>query len=240
MKSEYVIHTRSIIFLLLTLIFVGSIALFFLRETFDREKNEKCYRNQRTFSLRVAQDIPDNAIVFVGDSLVRGLCVAAVAPYAVNLGIGRDTTMGVLQRIGQYNTLQRARAVVLLVGINDLIQGKQNGIIARYSSILRKLPRNVDIISNALLPVDERMTDKVRNRDILSINKALQVSCSRYANCHFFDCTEKFIDFSGNLEAQYHIGDGIHLNRLGYGIWIENLKTILEFLDVYSAKEQNQ
>ena len=240
MKGEYSIYARASILFLLTFIIASFVVAHSLRKFYGRELREKCYRNQVTFSLRVAQNLPDNAIVFVGDSLVRGLCVAAVAPYAVNLGIGRDTTKGVLQRIGQYNTLQRASAIVLQIGINDLIQGRQSGIIDRYTSIIRKLPRNAEIILNALLPVDERMTDKVRNSDIRSINKLLHDSCSMYANCHFLDCTERFIDFSGNLQSQFHVGDGIHLNSNGYGIWIENLKTILEFLDVYSAKEQNQ
>ena len=224
------IRPRTVIIILILCLSTGFFGLALLRKTCDREKKAKCYRDQLAFNLRVAQNIPDHAVVFVGDSLVRGLCVAAVAPYAVNLGIGRDTTEGVLKRLGDYRTLSRARAVVLLVGVNDLIQRRKKGITGRYEAILKEIPGNVAIVFNALMPVDERATNKVCNRDILLLNKVMKQACSEQANCRFFDLTEKLIDFSGNLRPQYHIGDGIHLNAKGYGILIENMKSLVKHI----------
>ncbi len=227
MKNNCLLHRRTATIVVVIGIFIGFLAVSFLRQACTWEKKEKCYRDLLAFSFRVEQNIPDNAVVFIGDSLIQGLCVAAVTPYAVNLGIGRDTTAGVLQRISRYKGLKRAGAVVLLVGVNDVIQGQREGIVDQYKTILQIIPDTVTIVLCALLPVDERATTKVRNRDIVLINAGMKAACMHNENCRFFDSTEKLIDFSGNLETQYHIGDGIHLNRQGYEIWIAGMKPFL-------------
>lgn len=227
MKNACLLCRRTAIIVVVIGVLLGSITVSLFRQVCTREKKENCYRDLLAFSFRVEQNIPDNAVVFIGDSLIQGLCVAAVTPYAVNLGIGRDTTAGVLQRISRYSELKRAGAVVLLVGVNDVIQGHRQGIVDRYKTILQMIPDTVTMVLCALLPVDERVTTKVQNRDIVSINAAMKAACMHKGNCRYFDSTEKLIDFSGNLKAQYHIGDGIHLNRQGYEIWIAGMKLFL-------------
>ncbi len=227
MKREYLIRTRTIFFLLFVLILAGLVAVSFLRESFDREKRKKCYRDLLVFNSRIARNLPDNAVVFLGDSLVQGLCVAAVTPYGVNLGIGRDTTGGVLQRLNKYRSLERVRAVIVAVGVNDLIHGHQDGIVERYELILQAIPGHVPIVLSAILPVDDQVTQKVRNKDVALLNGDIRAVCLKYDNCSICEITEKMVGFSGNLASEYHVGDGIHLSPQGYRIWINEMQRIL-------------
>ena len=233
MKIEFSIDTGTIISFFVVLVIACLAAAFFLRQSCDSKKRQKCYRDSLTFSFRVAQNIPDNAVVFVGDSHIRGLCVVAVTPYGVNLGIGGDTTGGVLQRIKQYMSLNKAKVVVLAIGTNDIIHGLKDGIADRYTAILNVLSGSVPVLVCSLPPVDERATGKIHNQDVLAVNRSLLAVCTGNTRCCFVDCTKQLVDFSGNLDARYHIGDGIHLSPAGYAIWIKTMKQILSVSDCF-------
>jgi len=61
------------------------------------------YRQMLVFCRRVDTCAPDNAVLFVGDSFIQGMCVSAVADKAVNLGIGGDTIVGLLMSFDRQN-----------------------------------------------------------------------------------------------------------------------------------------
>ena len=54
------------------------------------------------YHSRMDGSIPDNSILFIGDSITQSLCVSAVADNSVNLGIGGDTTLDVINRLPKY------------------------------------------------------------------------------------------------------------------------------------------
>ena len=56
--------------------------------------------------------------MFLGDSHVQGLAVSSITPNAVNLGIGGNTTVGLIQRLQNLKSLQLARTVVIAIGYN--------------------------------------------------------------------------------------------------------------------------
>jgi lysophospholipase L1-like esterase len=178
---------------------------------------------------RMDGNVPDGSSVFIGDSITQGLCVDAVAVPAVNFGIGRDTTDGVLKRLPKYRCLERASAVVLAVGINDLIQEDGNDeAIGNYRRILERIPTNAAIVVSAVLPVDEGLLSpenkKITNHKITNLNESLKAICARRARCTFIDVGADLKDKTGALSSAFHIGDGVHLNNEGYAIWIKGLR----------------
>jgi hypothetical protein len=62
---------------------------------------------------------PD-ALVFLGDSMLRDLDTSSIARHTLNLAISGDTTAGLLGRIRAYRSVETARGVVVGVGPNDL------------------------------------------------------------------------------------------------------------------------
>lgn len=185
------------------------------------------YKQMIKFHLRMDGNIPEKSVLFIGASIVQGLCVSDVINPSVNFGIGNDTTVGVLRRIPQYTSIKRAMAVVFNIGGNDMRRRKNEKIIENFRKIISKISINTPIIFTSVFPVDEKITTTRNNRRIVELNKKMKILCASFKNCHFVDSNKKFIDIAGNLNHKFHVGDGIHLNAEGYRIWINDLKNTL-------------
>lgn len=187
-----------------------------------------------SYHTRMDGNVPAGAVVFIGASHTQGLATDAVAMPSVNYGIGGDTTAGVLIRLPRYRSLDRAAAVVLSLGMNDLTRRGTDDIVANYQHILRALPPGLPIVVTALFPVDaESMTDplsSVSNTRIAGVNRALERLCATDPRCVFVDVGPRLTDKAGDLSKANHVGDGVHLSDEGYRIWIEALRSAL--LDV--------
>ncbi|THB80827.1 MAG: hypothetical protein D3926_05195 [Desulfobacteraceae bacterium] len=188
------------------------------------------YHTLLAFHLRIDPVLRQNTLVFIGDSLIQGLCVTCVADRSVNYGIGRDTTFGVLNRIRQYRSLNHARAVILSIGINDVAIRTDDEIIHNYNDIIRMIPGGVHVIANSILPVDEKECSlSARNNErIGGLNQKILSLTREYPNCFFLNLTSELVDESANLKAEYHIGDGVHLNTVGNLVWIKAIRKKLE------------
>ena len=184
------------------------------------------YKRMLRYHVRMDGNVPDRSVVFIGDSLTQGLCSDAVAFPSVNYGVGADTTVGVLARLPEYQSLRRASAVVLAIGVNDIMFRDNQHIVKNYGRILEALPQSVPIVCSAVLPVNEPVygPSDVNNARILDLNVALKTLCSDDARCVFVDVGDSLVDASGNLSTALQDGDGIHLNAAGNRIWIDELR----------------
>ena len=201
------------------------IALLKSRVTFLLERLSPHYGTMVKYHERMDGNVPDNAVIFIGDSITQGLAVSAVTPLAINYGIGKDTSVGVLQRIPLYRSLARAEAIVLAIGVNDLRQRSNDALVANFESILTQLlPSTVPVIVSSILPVDTRVWPEPDHNDrIEQINAKLELLCLQYPTARFVNSSERLLDAEQNLAPHYHIGDGIHLSTAGYEQWIDAL-----------------
>ncbi len=186
------------------------------------------YDRITAYHLRMDGNVPDGATLFIGDSITQGLATLAIENLSVNYGIGSDTTFGVLNRIKRYESLKRADAVVLAIGINDLRRRGDEMIVDNYKKILDSIPRDIHVVVSAILPVDERVQRvKYKNKRILKINKLLRELSSKYKNVIFSDAGKLLKNPDNNLKPDFHIGDGVHLSSAGYQVWIKELRRAL-------------
>ncbi len=169
--------------------------------------------------------VPAGAVLFVGDSITQGLCTAAVCGAGVNYGIGSDTTVGVLGRLPKYASMDRAAAVVVAIGVNDLRRRDNAEILANYRKIAELITPRAPLIFSAVLPVDERVKPESpgMNARILELNRGLAEICAATRNCRLVDVTAGLADGTGNLAPEHHVGDGVHLGDKGYAVWIKAL-----------------
>ena len=106
------------------------------------------------YHKRMDGNVPDGSVVFIGDSITQGLCVSAITCPSVNYGIGSDTTLGVLQRLQDYRSIDRASAVLLAIGINDMKRRSNDEIFENYRLIIEQIPKTTPIVFSAVLPLD--------------------------------------------------------------------------------------
>jgi lysophospholipase L1-like esterase len=152
-------------------------------------------------------------VVFLGDSIIARMDVSAVAPSAVNMGVGGDTTAAILARVGEVPV--DATAIVLEGGINDLDHGwSEDRVLANYQKILERLLGATRIYLVGVLPLDETHLSQERrelfdNRKIAEVNTDLATLCRRYPNCVVIPPLPAL----GPSDTR---GDGIHPNAAGY------------------------
>jgi lysophospholipase L1-like esterase len=177
-----------------------------------------------TMHARVDENTGPNAFIFIGDSLIQGLSVSSIRPVAVNFGIGHDTINGVLKRSLHYKSLRRASSVIISVGINDLRNNSVEQVIAEYAIMLKQLRRISNIFIHELLPIDSKLQGIELKKKISSFNKDLLKLAKSFDNIALLKSSNKFIGINGDLKQSLHLGDGLHLNKDGYEIWIQQLK----------------
>jgi lysophospholipase L1-like esterase len=91
---------------------------------------------------------------------------------------------------------------------------------------LQRIPPQVPVILSALFPIDGRLANAegVTNVKIQEMNERIFALCRQRPLCAFVNTAVKLADSNGDLQQTFHVGDGVHLNRNGYAIWIEDLK----------------
>jgi lysophospholipase L1-like esterase len=177
-----------------------------------------------TLLARMAPAAP-GAVLFFGDSHVQSLNVAAVTERGVNLGVGRNTTLGMLQRLRGHKLLERASAVVLHVGINDLGRRTPEEAASYLRRSVAAVPPELGIVVSGAFPVGG--PDEI-NSKVAAYNAALPNVCGGRPRCLFLESAALVRDEKGQLDRRYDSGDGLHLNAEGYRRWAEALAATLE------------
>jgi lysophospholipase L1-like esterase len=167
-------------------------------------------------------NIPENSIVFLGDSLTQRSSWNEMfnSNKIINRGIESDTTEGVLHRLDDI-TNAKPDKIFLMIGINDLrTDQKVSSIVKNYSKILNSIHEqtpNTEVYIQSVLPVNNEIIGKVvNNDDVLKLNDNLQKFAKEY-NYKYIDLYSK-VSTGNQLKSQLTV-DGIHLKGEGYKIW---------------------
>lgn len=186
-------------------------------------------RAERTAELSISvveqarqdQGAAGGALVLLGDSIATQLDAARIAGDAVNYGIGGDTTRTLLWRLPLLRSVESARTVVVIVGVNDLGLRPVPAIAADYRALLAAFPPAAVLVVVSPLPVDEAFVSAygrpgLGNAALRSINAALRPLCEARPGCRFLDAWPAFWDgAAGNMQRSLHRGDGLHLSPAG-------------------------
>lgn len=176
------------------------------------------------FSTLQQSTVPPGYLLAYGDSLIQGLGVQALRVPVVNYGIGHARISTIARQLEQHNNLQEAGTLLLAVGINDVVNGDPDAVIAGYRDIVLKLPAEVPVWVQLIQPVDEKLEKlKNLNNSISTLNSKLRAFCTQYEHWSCIEPSPKLFDSQGQLASQYHSGDGLHLNKLGNAVWLDTL-----------------
>ncbi|MCP4745253.1 MAG: GDSL family lipase [Desulfobacteraceae bacterium] len=197
----------------------------------------KFYHEMISYHERMDGNIPKNSTIFIGDSITQSLAVSAIKTNSVNFGIGSDTSLGVLERIKKYQSINTANIIVVAIGINDLKFREPDEVLVNYIKIIKSIPITTKIIFSSVLPVNENflLNSNINNKNISYLNLKLEGICSLYSNVYFLNVSKLLTDKFLNLSNTYHVGDGVHLNKEGYDIWIRSLNRKINSINTNST-----
>jgi lysophospholipase L1-like esterase len=176
------------------------------------------------------------AVVFLGDSITQGwTSMARDFPdfKTANRGIGGDTTRGVLYRLHADVLSLKPKAVVLLIGTNDIGNGADpNDVADNITEIVKESKKQypkMPIIVCEVMPSSEtksRPADKIKKLDAL-IKKDMRWRRHVYV-C---DTWSIYADAKGDAPKD-EFPDLLHPNAIGYAKWTAALKPIFAKLNL--------
>jgi lysophospholipase L1-like esterase len=195
-------------------------------------------QRHRSYVSGAAAEHPQ--IIFVGDSITEFWLLTGKARWdidyaprhAYDLGIRSDTTQNVLWRIGNGELDGVApRAVVLMIGTNDLRYDWSAGEIARgveacASAIRAKLPES-ELVVLGILPLREPR-NRVRTK-AAAVN-AILAHANFGPRARYLDIGAGFVTPDGVVRPQLYLPDHIHLTAQGYEVWSKALDPVLGLL----------
>jgi len=199
------------------------------------------------YNSRVEQFKAENAalpegrknIVFVGDSLTEGFPLEKYFPGRpvlnrgiISDGIGFDER-GVLGRMDSSIFDCNPKVIFLTIGVNDLphdwvtVEECIEGYRAIVEQIQERLPE-VKLVLQTLAPTGEPYGKRAYlNPRIEEFNQHL-LALAREKGLPVIDLHALYRDEKGELPAQYHRGDGLHLTPEAYALWAEKIKGQLD------------
>jgi lysophospholipase L1-like esterase len=172
------------------------------------------------------------AVVFLGDSITQGwgddLGASFPGLKVANRGISGDTSRGVLVRLEQDVIALHPRAVVLLIGTNDLEEQADPEIIAgNVKLLLAALEARDPKMTIALCRVFPSSASKKRPREkITKLNELYTDLAKGHARVEVLDTWTIFADENGDANPA-EFPDLLHPNAAGYQKWANVLRPVL-------------
>lgn len=178
------------------------------------------------------------AIVLVGDSLTEGwktpLLVEAFPGVKIaNRGIGGDTSRGVLFRFKEDVLDLKPRAIMLLVGVNDLTAHgdpaatEQN--IAAMLDMAKAQDPSIPVIL-CQLPPSANPQAPLKPGAATDLNNRIGKLGEGRANVTVVNLYKVFSTPEGTPIPEYYVKDMLHLSGEGYKKWLEAIKPAFEKL----------
>ena len=164
--------------------------------------------------------------VFVGDSLTEGGRWQEWFPEfeAINLGVGGDTTEGLIERLDEVAAAD-PDTVVLLIGTNDVANRRAvEQVVRNIETILvnlRSALPDARILLQSVMP---------RGREYAEFVKEINRHTWQFAatvRAHYLDLWPVMAEADGELKPEY-TEDRLHLNEAGYEAWLSELRPALE------------
>lgn len=204
-------------------------------------QQEPAFRNEYYDRLRAEhedQDTPENAIVFLGNSLTERGSWETYFPehQIVNRGIGGDIFAGIIDRLGKI-LQDKPAAIFIMAGANDILfhNVSDADFLSQYTQLIDRIEEQSpqsQVILQSVLPVNETTNPentflREKNARILACNDVLK-QLARHRNLPYIDIHAQTTE-NGQLSPQFTT-DGVHLSSLGYQQWRTALTSTIDTL----------
>jgi lysophospholipase L1-like esterase len=176
-----------------------------------------------------------HAVVFLGDSITQGwgggLGAAFPGVKVANRGISGDTTRGVLVRLKEDVLALDPRAVVLLIGTNDLEEGASPSVIAgNLRLILEALRAHDPKMPIILCEVFPSSASKKRPKEAIeAVNSLYREEVKGDPRVVVLPTWSLFALRTGDADPE-EFPDLLHPNEAGYARWALSLRPLLKRL----------
>lgn len=184
------------------------------------------------------------AVVFLGDSITEGWSTLAKDfpnMKVANRGIGGDITSGVLYRLNADVLSLNPKAIVLLIGTNDIGDGSDPADVAANIQLILQAIKNFNpklkVIVCKVMPRSEHGPTMYAEK-ITKVNSLVEQFIKSEPNFTICDTWAIYADAAGHPNPADFKPDLLHLNADGYTVWKAALDPVLATLDLGDRKRQ--
>lgn len=184
------------------------------------------------------RQVNQGSAVFVGDSNIgewKTLKEDFAPLHVANVGIGGDVSRGVLFRLKEDVIDLTPKAVVILIGANDMSSKEDLSLLmSNLTSILKTLrsyDRSVPIVLCKLPPRDNPEAP-VSRRDVVDLNSRLDRLSKSDSKLVLLDLYQLLALPDGSLDPRNFHEDKIHISPAGYKKFHDALIPIFRRLNV--------
>lgn len=194
------------------------------------DNNTSFIETQNGHLRRLDRASSNGRIVFLGSSTFQGLDTSAITPLGLNLSTGSDTLSNLVRRASDYRSLATARAVVINIGLNDLMQTCHQPE-TKMQSLLALVPTATPIVLVGIQAVTAARKPAACDGVPLSVlisgfNDQLLQACNDRKRCQFIENPIVFsLDDATRREMMET--DGIHLSPAGYALLSRKIRNAL-------------
>lgn len=183
------------------------------------------------FEQRRGRD--QNSIVFVGDSITEGWTTLEqdftdIGVRVANRGIGGDTTPNLVYRLSDDVLALQPRALVILIGTNDLGEHTAPAQIAENLRVLHARIRaaypSIPIAWCTVMPrsANDRFPERIRD-----LNTRIAEWVATDPKITLCDTFTPLALPDGSSKPEAYVPDRLHLNATGYKIWRDAVHPIV-------------
>ncbi len=190
---------------------------------------------ERRAGWAATREQDQGSVVFLGDSITEGwgggLGAAFPGLKVANRGISGDTTRGVLIRLADDVLALKPKAVVLLIGTNDLAeQGSPEDAAANVRQMIEACEAHDSRMPIVLCQVFPSSASEKRPAGQIKALNALYLEAARNrANVTYLETWPMFAGPDGDARAS-EFPDLLHPNEAGYAKWAAALRPVFSTL----------
>ena len=177
-------------------------------------------------ALDKANQSEPGGVVFVGSSSIRMWDLAKSFPDKpyLNRGFGGSEICDTTHFFKELIAKHQPRLVVFYAGDNDIAEGKSaKQVQADFQAFAKKFSEQLPaakLIYISAKPSIARwqLADKMREA-----NKLIAAECERNDNLTFLDVWPVMLGEDGKPRGDIFLDDGLHMNDVGYKLWVDLL-----------------
>ncbi len=176
-----------------------------------------------------SEQIPDNPIIFIGDSLTDRYQLEKYYPNhpVVNRGIGGDVASGLWDRKHLLGLDKKPTSVFVMIGTNNLLYNIQLftylSDVEKFLLYIQEQVPETKIIVQSICPLAAKQN--ILPQTIQSYNQELKTMAHKNGFT-YVDIYSLFADKDGYIKPELTV-DGVHFTPLGYEIWTRKINEFI-------------
>jgi lysophospholipase L1-like esterase len=179
-----------------------------------------------------ASNYPEaNRIVFTGSSSIR-LWVDFKSYFpnhnVINTGFGGSETSDLLYYRDLLIDQFKPKQVFIYEGDNDLNSGKSPiQIVSDLTALVSSLLENENIESIVIIAPKPSIARAALRAEYEKMNKVIQATTELSSKVQYADIWPSMLNADGSIKKELFIEDGLHMNKMGYDLWIKVIEPLL-------------